>query len=667
MKTRITPIHRSMPMSNLGPPSALPRFRWQQPIRSTGTPPNVGLTDEESRNGFHWGDDSVLPYGVYEDYDRAQNAKAMAQVVLDNGRLRVSIAPQFGGRLLELRDVALDRDLVFANPVFQPANLGALNAWFSGGVEWNGLIPGHTPNTVSPVFCGIVETERGSILRLYEFDRVVEAAWQIDLFLPTGDDRLFVHGRIINPSPVQKQAYWWTNIAVSAVPGLRVVSPADYGIEHVLPDNHLERLPFPDPARPEGSYPHNWAGATSVFFRKPDATRLYVAALDAEGVGLVQTATAAMRGRKFFYFGTAPGGQHWMNYLSQPGSGDYIEIQSGITPTQNQRFELPPLSELHWTEAFAALRVDPARAHASDYQIAEVAVGAEVDLRIAPAELDEIDAFMAAASQLPITTMLHEGSPWGGRHERLSGRRIGMGLDFGVSAARDVWDDIADQIRLRPEDLAAVPADFVTSDIWLSAIALHGSQHAPGALHRLALGIAQLDRGDRDGARNLFDQALALGANWLSFRQRALVTDAVDEAMMYYRAAWSQPSAPVELAVEIVQFSIQNGRDEDLAAFLSSLPEAFLGNERIILARAEIAARMGDIALLSKLLETRFATIREGESTLEFLWTELQRQQQTAALGRAPSSDEMRGALEGAPLPPHLDFRMLVPEPSAPR
>ena len=40
----------------------------------------------------------------------------------------------------------------------------------------------------SPVFAGVVETPRGPLLRLYEFDRALETTWQVDLFLPADGD-----------------------------------------------------------------------------------------------------------------------------------------------------------------------------------------------------------------------------------------------------------------------------------------------------------------------------------------------------------------------------------------------------------------------------------------------------------------------------------------------
>ena len=70
MTTTIRAETLSLPMSRLGPPSNLPRFRWQQPTPNRDTPPYLGLSAEESSHGFNWGEDSILPYQVSDDYDR---------------------------------------------------------------------------------------------------------------------------------------------------------------------------------------------------------------------------------------------------------------------------------------------------------------------------------------------------------------------------------------------------------------------------------------------------------------------------------------------------------------------------------------------------------------------------------------------------------------------
>ncbi|MGF7007586.1 DUF5107 domain-containing protein [Aminobacter sp. BE322] len=658
--TRIEEAAVRVPMSRLGGPSGLPRFRWQQPIPSKETPPNVGLNAEESAHPFAWGEDSILPYRVYDDYDRAPQPGEMPLVTLTNGRLRVSVAPQYGGRLMELHDLALGRDLVFRNPVFQPANLAALNAWFSGGIEWNGLIPGHTPFTCAPVFAGITETERGPVLRLYEFDRIVEATWQIDLFLPDDDDRLFVHGRIVNSGPKAKFAYWWTNVAVPTAPGMRVLSPADYAIEHVLPGNQLERFAFPDPARFDGSYPGNWRDATSVFFRQPQAKRLFIAALDQQGTGLAQTATGAMRGRKFFYFGTAAGGQHWMDYLSLPGEGDYIEIQSGIAPTQNQRFELPPGGEIHWTEAYGALSVAPAAAHDEDYKAAVTATAKAVDLRFPESELEDIDAFLTRVSRQPVGRRIAEGVAWGGRHERLTGRALAAGLDFSTAAPKDCWEDLLDKGGFSAASLAAISDDIAVSESWVAALEQSGSQSGETWLHALLLGIAALDRDETAKARDLFERSLALKPTWLGFRQRALVAADKDAAEQAYLAAWAAGDAPASLAVEIVRFLLDDGRLETLGRFVSGLPDRVQEQERIVLSRALLAARRNDLDELEALLGRQFATIREGETLPEDLWIALQRGRLEAALGRPATPSELSERLKLHPLPEHLDFRMHV-------
>ena len=80
----------TLPMARLGRPSNMPRYRSQQPTPNRVTPPNFGLSEEESRHGFNWGDDSILPYQVSDDYDRNVQPGQLDCVVIDNGLMRAA-------------------------------------------------------------------------------------------------------------------------------------------------------------------------------------------------------------------------------------------------------------------------------------------------------------------------------------------------------------------------------------------------------------------------------------------------------------------------------------------------------------------------------------------------------------------------------------------------
>ena len=134
---------------------------------------------------------------------------------------------EFGGRLWRLFHKPTQRELLDGNEVFQPANLAVRNAWFSGGVEWNIGVHGHTPYTCSPLFAARVAGEGAPVMRLYEWDRVRETPYQMDFHLPDGSPWLFVHIRIVNPHDRETPMYWWSNIAVPETPNMRVVAPAD--------------------------------------------------------------------------------------------------------------------------------------------------------------------------------------------------------------------------------------------------------------------------------------------------------------------------------------------------------------------------------------------------------------------------------------------------------
>ncbi len=651
----------SLPMSRLGAPSNLPRFRWQQPMPNKATPPNFGLSEEESRHGFNWGEDSILPYQVSDDYDRDLQPGELDVLVLENGRLKAVVAPSLGGRLLELKDLATGRDLVFRNPVFQPANLAALNAWFSGGIEWNGLIPGHTPFTCAPVFAGMRDTPEGPVLRIYEFDRIVEATWQVDLFMPADSAVLYAHGRIVNPNDEMRLAYWWTNVAAPMSDGTRVLAPAEYSIEHIWPGNNLGRCDFPR-ADWDASYPDNWENATSVFFRAPNAPRKFIASVDKAGYGLMQTSTREMEGRKFFYFGSAQGGQNWMDFLARPGEGKYLEIQSGIAPTQNQRLELQAGEELEWTEAYVPVQLDAGRAHDADFNAASAHAAGILDGQVPADELQRIDAFMREQARLPLDVRHSTGEPWGKRQEQLLGKSLAAGLDFSTDGPIEIWDELAGGGTISAQNLDRVPNGVIISDLWFKRLTDNGI-HQGNWLHLLITAIVALDGGDRYSAAKIVAASLAMKPSWAAYRLQALVSDDVDAAVRSYLAAWNAGDAPTELAIEIATYLMAQDRSAELKTFVDGLPAEVRDKERIILARAVVAANDGQLDELERLLFSRqFASIREGETLLGDLWVRLRRGRLEASLGRPASAEEAKADLAAHPIPKELDLRMHVIE-----
>ena len=52
------------------------------------------------------------------------------------------------------------------------------------GSEWNfGPQIGHMSDTLTDVFAAALETERGTVLRVYAMERTTAAVWQVDMLL----------------------------------------------------------------------------------------------------------------------------------------------------------------------------------------------------------------------------------------------------------------------------------------------------------------------------------------------------------------------------------------------------------------------------------------------------------------------------------------------------
>ena len=230
-----------------------------------------------------------LPYLVLDNYDRKgadmRQKIDLPVIIQESKRSKAIYSLSQGGKILSLYDKKLEKDVIFRNPVFQPANLGRLNAWTSGGVEWNWPRLGHSVFTSKPIFAGKITTKYGDVLRIYEYDREMNSTWQVDTLLSDSADInscegvLWIHVKVHNTNPTEIAGYWWTNVGVHLKNKTenRVILPADYAI---ISGEKLSKVPFPlfdenpidtcgifEPGIRDHSYPSNYYNAHENFIR----------------------------------------------------------------------------------------------------------------------------------------------------------------------------------------------------------------------------------------------------------------------------------------------------------------------------------------------------------------------------------------------------------------
>jgi len=414
-----------------------------------------------------------MPYLLQDQWTCEREPTDVPVIAYENDRLKLSITPQWGARIWSVYDKVLKRDWTFANPAHQPANIGVLKSWSAGGIEfnWSPGIIGHSVYAESPAYVGILETERGPVLRAYEYDRRNQSVWQSDIWLagvesmssgkgakpakptkkapaaspvPDNEDlaKLWVHPKVTNTQAAELQGYWWTCVAVPAAPTTRVITPAEWNLE----TSSDESVGSPWPVFSMGNDNASFVGKDGTgmtdnsfleaiwsgdFFMGPldraDSPVNYISY--AEEGGFVGFHGHPLNGTKFFTWGQSGAGRFMQDFLGGRSaadtstgdvrSGDYAELQVGPAFTQFQTFDLPESSTIEWTEFFGAFEGDAATLQSTDYG---VAVGAVEGWLVGADGVNDTaflgtDEWLASIADTPLDAVLSAGSPWGAVEE----------------------------------------------------------------------------------------------------------------------------------------------------------------------------------------------------------------------------------------------------------
>jgi hypothetical protein len=210
-----------------------------------------------------------MPHRLQDGYTRERVSQNYKTAVLENDHLRATFLLEVGGRLWSLVHKQSGRELLHQNDFLQPVNIALRGAWFSGGVEWNIGMRGHTAHTCSPLFAAKVESDYGDVLRLYEMERRKRTPYQIDFMLPKDSEFLLTRARIMNPNDNDVDMYWWSNAAVSETEDVRMIVPAEAAYRYDYGKNQLNKVPFPVAGESDdvdSSYPGKFKGSGDRFF-----------------------------------------------------------------------------------------------------------------------------------------------------------------------------------------------------------------------------------------------------------------------------------------------------------------------------------------------------------------------------------------------------------------
>lgn len=600
---------------------------------------------------------TLLPYMNQDSYDRSRRTRGFDSVVLENEFLKATFVTELGGRLWSLYDKKNNRELLYANDVFQPANLALRNAWFSGGIEWNVGIKGHNPLTCSPMFAQKVYDKKGRpILKMYEYERIRGVVYSVCATM--ADDVLLVKTCIENTRNESVPMYWWSNIAVPETAGTRTIVPAKETFYCSYEDGGyvLDATALPNLEGKDITYAVNSPRSRDFFFKIPKEEEKWIAAVGEDGYGLLQFSDEALTGRKMFVWGQQNGGRHWNKWLSDRGDA-YIEIQAGILKTQLEHFPMKARSEISFTEGYCAVRADAEKIHDKNYFVAQAEISKAATNKIKRLKEDFFDIEREDKIE-------YYGSGFGALENALRKTPISRRCVFpkeSLGEEQREWLDLLGGKGLPDKDVGDCAKSYVVGKKWIDAINKTLSGNWYEYMH---LGILYYAEKDYRKAAKYFKKSVETKENCWAYRNLAQIKGNIygDFVGAYedMLRAFNLNSEYSSLVTEVAYACMRAGKYDKWIDLYRLLNEELRASGRIKMLTGACYAKIGDTDNALRFINENLIVddIKEGEYSLSAIWTDIYRRviaKEKSVDFNAVSDAEV---MEKYPLPFGLDYRM---------
>lgn len=574
----------------------------------------------------------AYPYMQYESYSRKLEQICYETAILENDYIKATFLPELGGRLWSLINKKTGKNLLYTNDVIRFSNLSIRNAWFSGGVEWNIGVIGHTPFTTNRLFTAVLDNDRGNpVLRMYEFERIREVEYQMDFWLDEADTFLNCRMRVKNSSRDVIPMYWWSNIAVPEFDDGRVIMPTCEAYTSDL--TSVRKVPYPMVDGTDVSHYRSIQNQVDYFFQLEEGAPRYITNVDGQGEGLLQLSTERLQGRKVFSWGNNDGSDAWQAYLTK-NAGRYLEIQAGLGKTQYGCIPMAPNTAWEWMEQYGPISLGSAIVSAP-FAAARETVTEIVRQKMKNEDLNGRFAAMGALAKTKAETVFR-GSGYGQLKNRIreleGGHALSTHLDYqAADKATDGWIRYLETGIMGTHDPMEPPADFISESMLFER--LKGSVKAGERYNWYAyfqLGLYAAWRGDDKQARSWLEQSLLLAENPWSCHALAclhLKRNETPLAIRYMRRGLSQKEHELSYLKEGFRLLLAAHDDIGVAEYYSALPALRQEDPRLFMNYLTALHRLGRTREAYDLLEHRqdfvLDDLREGLDTVAELYQDM--------------------------------------------
>lgn len=569
--------------------------------------------------------ENAYPYRQYNAYTRDLRETEIVIAVLENDYLKAVFLPEFGGRLWELWDKETGENLLYTNDVIRYSNLAVRNAWFSGGVEWNMGVIGHTPLTTEQLYVAQLEDEAGNpVLRMYEYERIRGAVYQMDFWLEEESRYLYGRMRIVNESREVIPMYWWSNIAVPEYENGHIIVPADEAFTYA--DGAVFKVDIPMVGGVDVTAYGNIPQSVDYFFDIPQEAPKYIANINQEGYGLLQASTKRLRSRKLFSWGHCQGSAHWQHFLTE-NQGPYVEIQAGLGKTQYGCLPMAPHTAWEWVEQYGPVHVNP-KILQEDHQkrvsyMTKKILAEHVEEQL---EKKKNDTKKLAKTK---ARLLMEGSGFGAIRPEIRGTEHLEFIIHEESLLR--WQHFIKTGKLEKKKALDEPGDFCVTkeNLYLLENAVNNSE-AENWYAWYLLGIGYFLKKEFEKAGTAFISSWELEENpWAAHGAAAvyICEKEFSEASLWAGRGIAMKKDQLSYVKEGFKQLQTCGAYEKICSIYKELPVSVQKDGRIRLYYIRALHELGENQEACMLLEENgglvVADIREGENTLACLWEEL--------------------------------------------